>query len=103
MIVAGFSQGAGVAIDLAVEEPRLGRLASFSPCYSWLRGALPERDVRVFLAHGKADAVCPVEESRSLARVLDAAGRPPTYVEFEGGHEIPREVARRFVAFVTQP
>jgi len=68
VVVAGFSQGAGVAIDVAVEEPRIGRVASFSPCRSILRGELPKRgDVRILLAHGAADAVCPVEESRSLA------------------------------------
>lgn len=103
VVVAGFSQGAGMAIDLAVDESRIGRLASFSPCSSWLRGELPKHDVRVFLAHGRGDAICPVEESRSLAKVLDAAKRPATYVEFDGGHHIPMDVAKRFVAFVMEP
>jgi hypothetical protein len=52
VVLAGFSQGAGVAIDTAVEE------------------------------------------SRSLARVLDEAHRPAQYVEFDGPHTIPMVVVR---------
>jgi predicted esterase len=69
-----------------------------------LRDELPKRgDLRVLLAHGKTDAVCPVEQSRSLARMLDEAHAPARYVEFEGGHTIPMEVVRALVAFATPP
>jgi predicted esterase len=62
VVIAGFSQGAGIAIDVAVEERRIGKVASFSPCRSMLRGELPRRgDLRILLAHGTADTVCPVE------------------------------------------
>lgn len=102
LVVAGFSQGAGVAIDLAVEEPRIRAVASFSPCYSWLRGELPERDgLRVLLAHGTGDAACSIEESRSLARVLEAAHRPVRYIEFDGAHTTPPEVWRALVELTT--
>jgi phospholipase/carboxylesterase len=100
VVIAGFSQGAGVAIDLAVEDLRIGALASFSPCLSMLRGQLPKReDVRVLLAHGAHDARCPVEESRSLARVLESAHKPAQYIEFDGGHTVPPEVVRALAAF----
>jgi hypothetical protein len=76
----GVLAGAGVAIDVAVEEPRIGGVASLSPCQSMLRGELPMRDdLRVLLARGTADGVCPVEESRSLARILDQAHKPARY------------------------
>ena len=104
VIVAGFSQGAGVALDVAVEEPRIGGVASLSPCQSMLRGELPMRDnLRVLLAHGAADAVCPVEESRSLARMLEEAHKPPRFVEFDGSHIIPMEVVRALATFATAP
>jgi phospholipase/carboxylesterase len=100
--IAGFSQGAGVAIDMGVEEPRIGAVASFSPCLSMLRGELPKRhDLRVLLAHGRTDARCPVEESRSLARALEAAHEPAQYIEFDGPHTVPPEVVRALVAFAT--
>ena len=104
VVVAGFSQGAGVAIDTAIEEPRIGAFASLSPCQSWLRGELPKhRDLRVLLAYGTHDTRCPIEESRSLARVLDEAHEPARYIEFDGGHTIPPEVVRALADLVMAP
>jgi len=101
-VLAGFSQGAGVAGDVAVEEPRLGALASLSPCGFWLRRELPQRaGLRVFLAHGNHDAVCPVSESRSLAAMLRDAHVPVQYLEFDGEHTVPNEVIRALVAFAS--
>ena len=100
VVLAGFSQGAGVAGDIAAEEPRVGALASFSPCGFWLRDQLPKRaGLRVLLAHGNRDVVCPVNESRSLAAVLKNAQVPVQYLEFDGGHTVPNEVVRALVAF----
>lgn len=102
LVIAGFSQGAGVAGDLAVEEARVDALASFSPCGFWLRDQLPKRaGLRVLLAHGNRDAVCPVNESRSLAQVLKNARARVQYLEFDGEHTVPAEVVRALVALVT--
>jgi predicted esterase len=104
IVVAGFSQGAGVALDLAVEDERIGAVASFSPCASVLRGRLPQRNgMRTLLVHGRADTVCPVEESRSLWRVLESAAQPVQYLELEGGHVMPDVAVRRLVSFATEP
>jgi predicted esterase len=104
VVIAGFSQGAGVAIDTAIEEPRIGAVASFSPCLSILRSALPKRDdLRILLAHGAHDTTCPVEESRSLARVLEAGHKPAQYIEFDDGHVVPSVVVRALAAFAMQP
>jgi dipeptidyl aminopeptidase/acylaminoacyl peptidase len=54
-------------------------------------------------AHGTADTVCPVEESRSLARALDEARKPARYVEYDGPHTIPMEVVHALAAFATDP
>ena len=101
VVIAGFSQGAGVAIDMAVEEPRIGALASFSPCWSFLRGEITKRDLRVLLAHGAADTVCPVEESRSLARALDQAHEPVQYIEFDGPHTVSMDAVRALARLAT--
>jgi predicted esterase len=104
VVIAGFSQGAGVALDVAVEEPRIGRVASLSPCQSMLRDELPKRaGLRFLLTHGSTDSVCPVDVSRSLARLLDEAHRPVRYLEFDGPHTISLEAANALVAFVTDP
>ena len=98
--IAGFSQGASLALDTAAEEPRIDAVASFSPCYSENRGQLPSRSLRFLLAHGTRDPSCPVEESRSLAKVLEAVHRPVRYIEFDGKHEMPTEVIEALAAFV---
>jgi phospholipase/carboxylesterase len=102
VVIAGFSQGATLALDTAAEEPRIGAVASLSPCYSERRGDLPGRDLRFFLAHGTRDTTCPVEESRSLAKVLERAGKRPRYIEFDGPHTIPPEVVKALVTFATE-
>lgn len=100
--LVGFSQGAGVAADLAVEEPRITALAAFAPCFMWLRGELPGRKgLRVLLAHGARDERCPPSESRTLAPVLERAGVPVRYLEFDGGHVVPDEVVAALVALAT--
>jgi len=102
VLLVGFSQGAGIAGDIASEEPRVGALASVSPCGFWLRDQLPKRtNLRVLLAHGKRDPVCPVNESRSLTTVLQHARVPVQYLEFDGEHHVPTEVVRAIVAFAT--
>jgi phospholipase/carboxylesterase len=99
--IAGFSQGAGVAADVAAEDERVGAMASFSPCAMWLRGELPKRtDLRVLLAHGSRDPICPVSESRSLAAVLETANVPVRYVEFDGEHTMPPEVVKALVGLL---
>lgn len=104
LVLAGFSQGAGIAGDIAAEEPRVTALASLSPCGFWLRSQLPKRTgLRVLLAHGSRDGVCPVNESRSLAAVLKEAHVPVQYLEFDGQHAIPVEVVRALVTFTTAP
>jgi phospholipase/carboxylesterase len=101
VVIAGFSQGAGVAADIAAEEPRIGGLASLSQCIMTVpRSELAKRhDLRVLVAHGNEDPVCDVNESRSLAKVLEDAGVPVEYVEFDGGHVMPPKVIDAVVTF----
>jgi predicted esterase len=98
LVIAGFSQGAGMAIDVAAEEHRVSALASFAPCFSWLRGELPKRDgLDILLAHGTRDERCPVTESRSLAGALEQAGKSPRYIELDVQHEVPDEAVAALV------
>jgi phospholipase/carboxylesterase len=104
VVIAGFSQGAAIAADLAAADPTIGAMGSLSPCWIGLREELRTRkDLRVLLAHGTRDPICPVVESRSLAGALQSAQIPVQYVEFDGGHEIPPEVVRALVVFASPP
>lgn len=92
--VGGFSDGASYALGLGLANGDLfRRVVAFSP------GFVPRgpRDGRpaVFVSHGDADAVLPVDRtSRRVVPALRAEGYDVTYREFAGPHTVPPEVAR---------
>jgi phospholipase/carboxylesterase len=95
MIVAGFSQGAMLALDCVFQSPPLAvdalalwsasRLAfsEWAPAMHRLRG------VRVDLLHGRADANLGFAAAQSLRDALVAEDADVRWSPFEGGHEIP--------------
>ena len=57
---------------------------------------------RVFLSHGRADAVLPIERcGRRLARGLRQAGYDLDYREFAGGHVVPSDMVEAAFARFT--
>jgi predicted esterase len=102
VIVAGFSQGAGIAADVAALEPRVGAVAIFAPCRVRHTPALAERqDVEILLVHGATDSICDVSISRQLARALDGPGL--RYEEIEGGHAMPPVAIQALAELVAKP
>ena len=95
LVVAGFSQGAMLALDCVAQDPPLpvdalalwsaSRLAftEWAPRLHRLRG------VRVELLHGRADANLGIAAGLSLRDALVAAGAAVHWSAFDGGHEIP--------------
>ena len=89
VVVLGFSQGAMMAMMLAVEHPdSVDRAIALS-------GTLP-RPVQtpddwdpataplIYAIHGKADTVIPLERARQAQKWLEEAGAEPTYMEYDG-------------------
>lgn len=95
LVVAGFSQGAMLALDCVFQAPPLAvdalalwsasRLAfsEWAPAMHRLRG------VRVDLLHGRADANLGIEAGQSLRDALVAEDADVRWSPFDGGHEIP--------------
>lgn len=95
LVVAGFSQGAMLALDCALQSPPLAvdalalwsasRLAfsEWAPALHRLRG------VRVELLHGRADANLGLFAAQSLRDALLSEGADVRWAPFDGGHEIP--------------
>jgi phospholipase/carboxylesterase len=112
LVLAGFSQGAMLALDAVLQSPPLpvdalalwsaSRLAfaEWAPALHRLRG------LRVDLVHGRADANLAIAAGHSLREALADAGAQVRWLPFEGGHEIPPQAwlaLRRLVREVAAP
>ncbi len=92
IVVGGFSQGAILALELALTSPTLGGLVSLSGGSQASR-AVCERAAKVgphtaFIAHGEDDPVLPFAGSRALKQELEEAGWQVHWNPFHGGHTI---------------
>ena len=95
LVLGGFSQGAMLALDCALQAPPLvvqalalwsaSRLAfsEWAPALHRLRG------VPVHLVHGRADANLGLAAGEALRDALAAEGAEVRWSAFDGGHEIP--------------
>jgi predicted esterase len=90
--LAGVSDGAGYALSLGLGNGGLFRhVMAFSP--GFLTPGPAEGRPGVFVSHGRQDALLPVERcGRRIAAALRDGGYDVTYVEYDGGHEVPPEV-----------
>ncbi len=97
--IGGFSDGASYALSIGMANGLLfGAVLAFSPGF-----ALPpsvEGRPRIFVSHGDADPVLPVDRcSRALVPRLRARGYDVRYREFAGAHAVPPHVVRDAVAW----
>jgi len=106
-ILLGFSQGAGIAVGVALLRPALvGGVLSLSGVARALEDQdhAPLAEVRglpVFAAHGVHDPLLPIQLGRGLRDALTALGVDVSWHEYEMGHMvIPEEIedARAWLA-----
>jgi len=97
-ILCGFSQGAAMALSVALARPDLTSvvlaLSGVPPRVQQAPapGSLP--GLRVFLAHGSYDPLIPVEIGRATRDLLQSAGASVTYREYPMGHMVvPEEIS----------
>ncbi len=95
LIVAGFSQGAMLALDCALQSPPLAvdALALWSASRlafgEWTPGLHRLRGVRADLLHGRADSNLSIAAAQALRDALVAQEADVRWSPFDGGHEIP--------------
>lgn len=98
LFIAGFSQGAMLALDVAAHK------ASGIDRVAVLSGALPQHTSAalgkpaskrplVFVSHGREDRVLRFAGAEHLVHRLEASGHTVTFQPFAGGHEIPEETS----------
>lgn len=99
VVLGGFSDGASYALSVGLMDgDRFPRVVAFSP------GFMAPDEMRgrpvFFVSHGLHDRVLPIGAcSRRIVPRLKRAGYEVQYVEFDGGHAVPAEVARAALAW----
>ncbi len=102
----GFSQGGAMTYRCGLGQPNVfaGLVALSSAVFQpeILRPKLPEsRSQPIFVAHGTRDMQIDVETARATRTFLEEEGYQPEYREYNMGHEIPVEVLRDLIPWLT--
>lgn len=97
LVLGGFSQGAMLALDLALHSSRpLAGLILLSATFLnrdvWQPLMAARVSVPVFQTHGLQDPLLGFDIAVELRDALRAAGSKVEWVEFRGGHELPHAV-----------
>lgn len=100
MSIGGFSDGATYALSLGLINGDLfRRVLAFSP--GFVVGGTAHGKPRFFISHGTADPILPIDRcSRVIVPRLQKRGYEVTFREFEGGHEVPADIAREGMRWV---
>ena len=90
--VAGFSDGASYSLGLGLLNGDLfSKVIAFSPGFLANTGLTRPG---VFVSHGIQDPILPINQcGRPIAQQLRADGYAVTYLEFEGGHQVPQSTS----------
>jgi phospholipase/carboxylesterase len=105
LVLAGFSQGAMLSLDVALAAaPPVDRVAALSgvllaDSLPGLRAPRAHRPA-VFLSHGRGDSILPFRGGEHAKSTLAEQGFPITWHPFDGGHEIPPDVVAALRSFV---
>ena len=101
LAVGGFSDGASYALSLALINGDLfPRAVAFSP--GFVIDGVPHGTPRFFISHGTADPILPIDScSRRIVAGLQKRGYDVTFREFDGRHEIPPDIAREGMQWVS--
>jgi predicted esterase len=91
---AGFSDGATYALSLGlINGDFFRRIVAFSP--GFVVDGTPHGRPSLFISHGTDDPILPIDRcSRLIVASLQKRGYDVTFRQFDGGHEIPEDIAR---------
>jgi len=100
LVIAGFSQGGMMAIDVGFRTKQnvAGIVCMSGAIYE--DGAPPLRKLPVLLVHGTDDDMIPISAARRTRFILEENGVDPEYQEFPMGHHVTPEsmaVVRAFL------
>jgi phospholipase/carboxylesterase len=101
--VGGFSDGASYALTLGLANGDLfSRVVAFSP--GFVADVVRRGSPRFFVSHGTRDTILPIETcGRRLAREFRGLGYTVRFLEFDGGHAVPPDVAEAAMDWLVKP
>jgi phospholipase/carboxylesterase len=101
--IGGFSDGASYALTLGLANGDLfSRVVAFSP--GFVGDVVRRGSPRFFLSHGTRDTILPIETcGRRIAREFRGLGYDVRFLEFDGGHAVPADVAEAAMDWVVKP
>lgn len=108
LLLAGFSQGAMLALDAAL-QPASGvqRVAVLSGALTTATArdlaSSPSPRPRVFVSHGRKDRILRFAGAEHAVERLQSAGLPVAFHPFAGGHEISEDVVNALREFLFGP
>ncbi len=100
VMVAGFSQGGAMALDVALSLP-VGAVLALSG-YLHREPQPHDPPAPVLVVHGQYDPVVPLGAAHQVRDRLQALGVPLTYREYPMGHEISPKVLEAIQTFCHQ-
>jgi phospholipase/carboxylesterase len=89
-ILAGFSQGGAMTLDLGPQLPLAGQIVLSGYLHSAPLAPVSPRPV--LMVHGSFDPVVPVALARQAHTTLREQGQPVAWHEIAMGHEIPPQI-----------
>lgn len=98
-ILAGFSQGAAMSLDVGLNLPLAGLICLSGYLHQTPQNIEPPLP-SVLIVHGRQDTVVPPTAAQRVRDYLLTLGAPMQYKEFDMGHEISLavlEVIREFI------
>lgn len=99
-VLAGFSQGGAMTLDVGLTLP-LAALASFSGYLHYQPQAVEERTFPpTMIIHGKQDSIVPLEAAVKAKDELAKIGVPVRYQEFDMAHEVREPAIALFKQFI---
>ncbi|MBV8886195.1 MAG: alpha/beta hydrolase [Chroococcidiopsidaceae cyanobacterium CP_BM_RX_35] len=90
-ILAGFSQGAAMTLDIGLGLPLAG-LVALSGYLHPISASASSQSPPVLIVHGRQDSVVPLKAAWQARETLKELGVSVHYQEFDMGHEIRPEV-----------
>ncbi|MBW4482284.1 MAG: esterase [Tildeniella torsiva UHER 1998/13D] len=96
-ILAGFSQGGAMALDVGSQLPLAGQVILSGYLHS--EAQTPVNPRPVMMVHGTFDPVVPIAKAHQAKTALTALGQPVTWQELAMGHEIPPQAMGLIAGF----